>query len=309
MTTRTWMVFIILGLVWGCNPYFTQLALPYLSPMEVVWWRVLCGFLPLLAVAVFTRSLSWSHWRHAHHFFIMSLLATSLYYWLYAHGTKLLPSGIAGVLSAAIPLFTFASSALLLRKQEPLSVAALLGMVLATAGIVLIAQPWQQQQGALNMQGVWAVMAGSLLIGLSFVYARKYLAPLHIKPIALSTYQMAFACASMTLITPLNQLTQVFQSSHATWALIVGLGVLGTGLAYLAYYYLIEKMGAVLASTSTYVPPAIALFVGYVFAGETINALQGVGIVVLLWGVACIQFGPLLWRKWRPSPTCSKESC
>ena len=306
------LVFIGLGIVWGCNPYFTQLALPYLSPLEVVWWRVLCGFIPLLLAALLTRSLSWQHWRYSGHFFLMSLLATSLYYWLYAHGAKLLPSGIAGVLSAAIPMFTFAASAVLLRQQESITRFALIGMVVASLGIVCIAQPWQQH-GAINGTGVMAIMAGSAILGLSFVYARKFLAPLHIKPLALSTYQMGFACVSLSLITPLQNLGAVFQAPSASVALILGLGVMGTGVAYLAYYYLIEKMGAILASTSTYVPPAVALIVGYVFAGESINATETVGIVIMLLGVICIQFGAMWWHKWQGTPSkhaaISKEKC
>ena len=302
MKSSTWLVFILLGILWGCNPYFTQLALPYLSPLEVVWWRVFWGFMPLLAFALISKALSWQHLRYWHHFLVMSLLATSLYYWLYAHAADLLPSGIAGVLSASIPLFTFVSSALFLRQQERISRPAIIGMLLATSGIVLIAQPWQQNDGALNMLGVWAVMVGSAFIGLSFVYARKFLAPLNIKPIALSTYQMAFACLCMTLVTPFHHLGNVFQSHSASWALFLGLGVLGTGVAYLAYYYLIEQLGAILASTSTYVPPAVALLVGYWFAGETVNFAQSLGIIVLLLGVACIQFGGMLWRRLRPHP-------
>lgn len=298
MKTKTWAIFVILGLVWGCNPYFTQMALPYLSPIELVWWRILCGMVPLLIIAIISKAISWQHLRYAHHFFIMSLLATSLYYILYAYGTKLMPSGIAGVLSASIPLFTFISSMIFLR-QENVSRAAMLGMAWASAGIVFIAEPWKAE-GGINMLGVVAILGGSLLIGLSFVYARKYLAPLKIKPIALSAYQMVFAFISLLLTTPTANLGNVFQSTHATIALILGLGVMGTGIAYLAYYYLIETMGAVLASTSTYLPPVVALIMGYIFAGETINVMQGIGILILLMGVACIQFGDALWRKWRP---------
>ena len=232
----------------------------------------------------------------------MSLLATSLYYWLYAHGAKLLPSGIAGVLSAAIPMFTFAASAVLLRQQESITRFALIGMVVASLGIVCIAQPWQQH-GAINGTGVMAIKLGSAILGVSFVYARKFLAPLHIKPLALSTYQMGFAWVSLSLVTPLQNLGAVFQAPSASVALILGLGVMGTGVAYLAYYYLIEKMGAILASTSTYVPPAVALIVGFVFAGESINAIETVGIVIMLLGVICIQFGAMWWHKWQGTPS------
>ena len=302
-----WLVFVALGVIWGCNPYFTQLSLPYLNPVEIVWWRVLCGMVPLLVMALCSKALSWQHWRHAHHFVVMSLLATTLYYILYAYGTALMPSGIAGVLSASIPLFTFVSSMLFLR-QETVSKAAMLGMAWASVGIVLIAEPWKAE-GGINALGVWAVLGGSLLIGLSFVYARRFLAPLKIKPIALSCYQMTFAFLTLLMTTPTDNLSHIFSSVQASFALIVGLGILGTGVAYLAYYYLIEKMGAVLASTSTYLPPVVALIIGYVFANETINLMQGVGIVVLLLGVACIQFGHALWRKWQdaPSAACEKQ--
>lgn len=298
MKSSVWLIFVLLGIVWGCNPYFTLLSLPYLSPIEVVWWRVLCGLIPLFIMALVSKALTWQHLRYAHHFVVMSLLATTLYYILYAYGTALLPSGIAGVLSASIPLFTFLSSMVFLR-QEKVSTAAMIGMAWATLGIVLIAEPWKDS-GGLNAMGVLAVLAGSLLIGLSFVYARKFLAPLKIKPIALSTYQMLFAFLTMLAITPIDNLGKIFTSPTAAWALILGLGVLGTGIAYLLYYFLIEKMGAVLASTSTYLPPVVALIMGYVFAGETITLMQSIGILVLLLGVACIQFGAMVWRKLRP---------
>lgn len=308
MKSTVWLIFAFLGMVWGFNSYCIQVALPYLSPIEAVWWRVAGGLVPLLVFAIAKQSLSKQHWRYTHHFIVMSLLNTSLHFILYAHGTQYLPSGIAGVLGASIPLFTFVSSMIFLR-QESIHGNALIGMALSTIGIVFIAQPWNDQGQGLNLEGVWAVLAGCLLIGLSFVYARKYLAPLDINPTALSTYQMVFAFATMLLLTPTSNLGNVFQSSFASTALILGAGALGTGLAYVAYYYLIEKMGAVLSSTVTYIPPMVALAAGYVLADETINWVQGIGVTILLVGVAFIQFGKTWFSKWfKPSLNTASES-
>jgi hypothetical protein len=52
-------------------------------------------------------TLRWEHIRYVHHFVVMSLLATVVYYLAFAKGTR--PSSVKhrGLLSGAIPLFTF----------------------------------------------------------------------------------------------------------------------------------------------------------------------------------------------------------
>ena len=72
------------------------------------------------------------------HFAVMSLLATVFYYYAFAAGTARLPSGIAGMLAGAIPLFSFLTAWLFLR-EEPLNGRSLSGLVLGFAGILCLA--------------------------------------------------------------------------------------------------------------------------------------------------------------------------
>jgi drug/metabolite transporter (DMT)-like permease len=69
--------FILLGLIWGSNFIFVKWAAASIAPTQIVLLRVLFGFLPLLIFALATGSLGWRHFRHAHHFLVMSLLATA----------------------------------------------------------------------------------------------------------------------------------------------------------------------------------------------------------------------------------------
>jgi len=57
---------------------------------QTVLLRVLFGFLPLFAYALATGALNLRDWRHAHHFALMSVLATAFYYFAFAKGTALL---------------------------------------------------------------------------------------------------------------------------------------------------------------------------------------------------------------------------
>jgi drug/metabolite transporter (DMT)-like permease len=109
--------FVSLGLIWGSNFIFMKWASETITAGQVTFLRVLFGFLPIVVYAAVRRVLERRHLRHVHHFFVMSVLATSVYYFAYAAGTALLPSGIAGALSGAIPLFSFVAAALFLRRR------------------------------------------------------------------------------------------------------------------------------------------------------------------------------------------------
>ena len=71
-------------------------AAELISPAQIVLLRSIFGFLPVLLYALSQRELRWQHIRYLHHFIVMSLLATAIYYFAFAKGTALLPSNIAG---------------------------------------------------------------------------------------------------------------------------------------------------------------------------------------------------------------------
>ncbi|UJH69775.1 DMT family transporter [Ornithinimicrobium sp. INDO-MA30-4] len=150
---------------------------------------MLFGLVPVVIYAAMTKAIKLRHVKHIHHFVVMSLLATAIYLYAFAAGTSLLESGIAGALSGAIPLFSFVAAVVFL-KDESINPVRVFGVVLGFAGVVLVARPWDTST-SIDLVGVGYMMAGSLSVGVSFVYAKKFLVPLKIAPAALTTYQMA----------------------------------------------------------------------------------------------------------------------
>ena len=249
--------------------------------------RVVFGFFPVLLFALFQRALRWQHIRHVHHFIVMSLLATAIYYFAFAKGTALLPSSIAGLLSGAIPLFTFVCAWLFL-SEERINVTKATGVVLGFLGVLLIARPWSGS-GEIDVAGIAYMIAGSLSVGCSFVYARRFITPLKVPAAALTTYQIGLAMILLLPVTSLDGIEAVFSDTRAWIGLVFGLGLCGTGLAYLAYYYLVANLGALAASSVTYIPPLVALVIGVVLVGDEINALGYVAMLLILSGVAVLQ--------------------
>ena len=279
-----------LGLIWGSNFVFVKWASPYITPMQIVLLRVIFGLVPLLVFALVTRSLRWQHLRFIHHFLVMAILATAFYYVAFAKGTVLLLSSVAGMLSGAIPLFTFVTAWLFLR-QEPINRHSVLGTLLGFVGVLLIARPWSNDSSQVNTAGVLYMIAGSLSLGCSFVYARKFISPLGLSPLALTTYQIGLALLILMGTTDLSGITRVFSDQRASLGLIFGLGLFGTGIAYLMYYFIVDQLGAVAASGVTYIPPIVALLIGALWVGEPVRTTDVFAMLLILVGVAVLQSG------------------
>jgi drug/metabolite transporter (DMT)-like permease len=289
MKNTAYFAFALLGLIWGSNFVFMKWAAREITPGQIVLLRVVFGFLPIFVFALAQRALRWEHIRYAHHFAVMSLLATAVYYFAFAKGTALLPSSIAGLLSGAIPLFTFICAWLFI-SEEHINMIKAAGVGLGFLGVLLIARPWSNVC-TVDIRGVAYMLAGSMSVGCSFVYARKFISPLKLPAVALTTYQIGLAMVFLLLVTSLRGIEAVFDDTRAWIGLIVGLGLCGTGLAYVIYYYIVDNLGAVAAAGVTYIPPVVALLIGVFLVGDTIHPLGYVAMILILSGVAVLQVG------------------
>lgn len=274
------IAFLSLGIIWGSNFIYMKLASQLITPMQIVLFRVLFGFLPVLIYSLKIGVLKWSDVKHSRHFVVMALLATAIYYYGFAKGTSLLLSGIAGAVSGAIPLFSFILAVIFLQEEKATKLR-LLGILIGCVGVILIGRPSAADISTTNFEGVFYMVVGSLSVGASFVYAKKYIIPLGLPAAALTTYQLGIGLIILSFITDYNDIGNLWTSIHASIGLIIGLGLLGTGLAYIIYYYIVEKLGAVTASAVTYIPPIVALLIGYLLVGEPIE-FADIGATILI---------------------------
>lgn len=281
--------FVSLGLIWGSNFIFMKWASETITAGQVTFLRVLFGFLPIVVYAAVRRVLARRHLRYVHHFFVMSVLATSVYYFAYAAGTALLPSGIAGALSGAIPLFSFVAAALFLRSER-VTPTRLLGVLIGFGGVLLIARPWVTD-GDIDMTGVVYMLLGSASVGLSFVYAKRFLVGLDIPGAALTTYQIGLGLLTLAVVTDYDGITAIGEDPRALLALVLGLGLLGTGVAYILYYFIVDRLGAITASSATYIPPVVALAIGWLLVGEPLDVLDAAAVLLILVGVMVLRLG------------------
>lgn len=278
------IAFWALGLIWGSNFIYMKLAAQYISPLQIVFLRVVLAVFPVLAYGFISHSLKKEHLKYWYHFVVMSLLAAVIYYYCFVMGSHLLYSGVAGAMSGSAPLFTFILGIVFL-NEEKVTFQKIAGLLLGLLGIIILAKPFNGEFTSTTSEGIMYMVVGSLSFGASFIYAKKFITPLAIPTVALVSYQLIFASIILLLITPFKGIENIFQSANATVGLIIGLSFLGTGLAFLIYYFIIDKLGVVQASSVTYIPPIVALLIGAFIAMEPIPLSDYLGAIVVLVGV------------------------
>lgn len=162
----TYTAFILLGIIWGSNFFFMKRASTVLDANQIVFVRLSFGFIPVLVVAIVQQKLRWRHIKQLHHFCVMAVIATGLYYMAYAMGASLLPSSVAGMLSGSITLFA-ALSAWSVGQKENQGIRSALGIVMGFFGILCVSQPWSTQSASdnTNMLGVILMIVGSVSLG------------------------------------------------------------------------------------------------------------------------------------------------
>ena len=215
-------------------------ATEYISESQIVLLRLALGFFPVAVYAWIKGALKLSHLKHIGHFLVMSLIGTVVYYYGFVKGAMLLYSGVVGSLSGLTPIFSYLLAFILI-ADEKANVYKVLGIMCGFVGVVTIANPFAADLSTTNLEGVLYTIAGSFGIGASFVYVKKFMLPLNIPASALITYQLGLGVLILLPVTDMNGIGNIWNDVYAATGLFVGLGILGTGLAYIIYYYIIEN--------------------------------------------------------------------
>jgi drug/metabolite transporter (DMT)-like permease len=114
---------------------------------------------------------------------------------------------------------------------------------------------------------------------------------LPIEPAALTTYQIGIVLLMLAVATDCDGITRVGAEPRAVVGLVIGLGIVGTGVAYILYYVIVERLGAITASSATYIPPVVALVIGWALVREAVHVQDVAGISLILVGVVLLRLG------------------
>jgi drug/metabolite transporter (DMT)-like permease len=274
---RETALLLALSGMWGLSFLFIEFALDGLTPLWIVAARTLVGGAVLLLILRLSHRALPRGWRVWRHLFVLGSVNNALPWAGVAWAQQELPSGLTALLMALVPTSTLLVAAAI--GLERLTRIRVVGLLLALGGVGLIVAGDLDQPG--RVLAVAVVVVATVLYAVGAVYAKRHVSGT-LPALALATGQVI---AAATVTTPVALVVDGLPDPQALDGAVLGavlaLGVFGTGLAFLVFYVLIERVGATNATMTTYLIPLVAVVAGALVLDErlALTALAG-GVLI-----------------------------
>ena len=279
MQRRDLVDLVLLGAVWGASFLFMRIAAPAFGPVALVEVRMLVGglfLLPLLALRAGLPALR----EHGRRIALVGVLNSTAPFLLITYAMLTLTTAMGSVLNATVPMWTALVAALWLGERA--GPPQWLGLAIGAAGVLVLVGDRLDFDpagaGWTETVAIGAALLGMLLYGVSANVARRTLAG--VPTLATATGSQLVAAVLLAPVTAFAWPAQA--PSAGAWAAAIVLGLLCTGFAYVLYFRLIARIGAMRAANVTYLIPLFATVYGMVFLAEplTLRLLAGGAIVL-----------------------------
>ena len=256
-----WSMLVLLSVLWGGSYFLVEIALPEWSPLLIVAVRIVIAAVVIWGV-VLAAGLDVPRPRSAWvAFFWMGVLNNVLPFLLIVWGQKEIESGLAGILTAAAPIFSVIVAGVWL-KDEPATRSKLIGAVLGIIGVAVLIGPSALAGLDVNLLAQLAVLGAALSYAFAGVYARRF-ALMNIDPVVVAAGQLAMSSLIMiVLASAFAEPNQLVESSATVWISVGLMAVFSTALAYILYFRLLASAGATNAILVTLLIPVTAILLG-----------------------------------------------
>jgi drug/metabolite transporter (DMT)-like permease len=270
---------LALALVWGGAYLFMRASAPAFGAAPMAFLRMLLGsalvLLPLMIWRTGLRPLL-LHWRQLT---VMGVAFTALPFLGLGFAALSISAGMLAILQSAAPLFAALVARIWL--GETIGRRRALGLAIGFAGVVLLV--WDKV-GIREDAGV-AVLVTLLvtaLWGVSSNYARVKMRG--IDPIVSAAGSIGIAAV---VLLPIAVATWPVQMPPTrAWLEVLFLGIAASGLGFVLYFRLLAQVGAVRATSVTFLNPIVAMASAAVYLGEPITLRMLAGCAIVLTGTA-----------------------
>jgi drug/metabolite transporter (DMT)-like permease len=279
---RLYGALFTLSIIWGTSFLFIKLLVEPLGAWGVVFGRCLFGTVILLLIMAFRKDWKGLKELPLGMIILVSLLNNAMPWFLIALSETKITSSYASLINATTPIWTLIIGFLFFRNK--LRLFQWLGIALGFIGIIILSGVDVTNIKNQSLVGLFTMVGATLCYGYSTHLTKKYLSTVSVTMISLSTIIVsALISLIMVLITDRTIFTMILEPS--IFGALVGLGVFGSGIAYLLYYYCIQKGSPEFASLVTYLVPISAMLWGAVVLNEDIHLSMITGFILILAGV------------------------
>jgi drug/metabolite transporter (DMT)-like permease len=275
MELKDWILLTALAAIWGSAFMFIKISAVDFGPILLVTLRLLIAglvFMPFLL-----RKKKRSLFRaYLPAILIIAIVSNAIPFTMFAYASLGATSNMLGILNGTTAFLTTIIAYFWLK--EAVSSKQIIGLLLGFVGVLILVNP---SNGSTTLIASMCAMIGSLCYAFNAAYLQKYHS--NSDKIVLIGWSMLFGGFFMIPLASFN-LPNSMPDTNSILALF-WLAVISTGVGYLAYVRLIDRIGAVKTVTLTYLLPVFSIIWGAIFLKEQITFFIFGGFIFVMMGM------------------------
>ncbi|EIJ41044.1 DMT(drug/metabolite transporter) superfamily permease [Beggiatoa alba B18LD] len=281
------LAYISVILIWSTTPLAIKWSNETAGVLFGVTGRMLCAaIICVLLLRVLHQPFMWDKAARRIYFATSLGLYGSLMvtYW----GAQFIPSGLISVLFGLSPIVTSLLAMHLLVGERQLNFIKWLGLLLGVLGLWIIFRT-EMGVGTDSLKGLFAILLAVFLHCLSAVLIKRLKVTL--SPLMMTTGGILCALPMYVLTGLILGVEIPHAISLKSLLAILYLGLFGSVLGFVLYFYLLKKIDAGRVALITLITPICALFLGQALNNEVIHFNMWLGAVIVLTGLSVYQWG------------------
>ena len=286
MRLKNFLLLLFLASLWGPSFLFIKIAVVEIPPITLAAWRIFVAAI-VINIYLYARGGTFikdiQFWKHVT---IAGFFAHALPFVLINWGEQFIDSALASILNGLTPIFTIVMANFVI-QDDRMDLGKVIGAIFGFIGLVILVLPSLVSGFQANTLGIFSVGIAAASYGVALVYARLNLKGT--KPV--------YAPASQLLVTSIYLLpfslavdgpVKVMDLSWAALGSVLVLAILGTALAFVIYYKLLDSSSASYLSLVTYLIPLYGVVLGVTLLDETLTMSTILGAVLILLGIGVV---------------------
>jgi len=282
--TNKWILLAILTLTWGSSFILIKQSIAVYTPMQVGSLRLVIAGLVLVFFGV-------QNFKHIPKKLLPwviggGCLGNFIPMFMFPYAQEKVSSSMAGILDSLVPMFILLFGYLFFKNKT--NWKQILGTLVGFVGAIVLMN-FKGEEGDSNLLYSGIIVLATAFYGLNGLIVSNKLTS--IQSFRLSSVVFTIWLFPSLIILGLSGFFQEFEGTEEQWeglGFVSILGLIGTALAMILYYKLIQQTSAIFASVVTYLMPIVAVMWGFL-DGEVFTWTHVIGGLLILLGVYLIQ--------------------
>lgn len=281
--TRTIVYLTFLVTMWGVNWPLSKYALDFAPPLLFAGLRIFIGGLILLPFALPRyKKLNLKHTWHI--YLISALLNIILFFVFQTYGLKAMPAGLFSTIVFLQPVLLGVGAWLWL--GESMTSLKMVGLILGFLGVAVVSV--SGGSGSISTVGILLGLASTITWTFGTIYIKK--TATRVDAVWLVTVQMIFGGIVLLVAgSTVESWTDIVWNPSFLSSLSI-ISIFCTALTWLVFFLLVGAGEAGKVGSFNFLVPLIAIVTSVLFLGETITSKLVAGLVLIIAGVALVNF-------------------